>query len=251
MASAIASKVSAVGTVARRELAPSVASKASVASLVAARKACLGTSQSLSSVSWVASRVGLKKPAARFVSSSSSSSSRSGAGQVVATISVGDKLPEAQLSYFDKDGNVQSVSVSELTKGKKVVLFAVPGAFTPTCSSKHLPGFVAKADELRKAGVDTLACVSVNDAFVMQAWGKSAGVGDSVLMLSDGLAKFTQALGTAVDLTDKVEGLGIRSRRYSMLVEDGVVKVLNLEVGGAFTNSSAEEILSSLQKANA
>lgn len=117
MASAIASKVSAVGAVARRELAPSVASKASVASLVAARKACLGTSQSLSSVSWVASRVGLKKPAARFVSSSSSSSSRSGAGQVVATISVGDKLPEAQLSYFDKDGNVQSVSVSELTKG--------------------------------------------------------------------------------------------------------------------------------------
>lgn len=239
-----------MGAVVRRELAPSVASKASVASLAVARKACLGTSQSLSSVSWVASRAGLKKPAARFVSSSSSSS-RSGAGQVVATISVGDKLPEAQLSYFDKDGNVQSVSVSELTKGKKVVLFAVPGAFTPTCSSKHLPGFVAKADELRKAGVDILACVSVNDAFVMQAWGKSAGVGDSVLMLSDGLAKFTQALGTAVDLTDKVEGLGIRSRRYSMLVEDGVVKVLNLEVGGAFTNSSAEEILSSLQKANA
>jgi peroxiredoxin len=170
---------------------------------------------------------------------------------VVATIAVGDKLPEATLSYFDKEGNVQTVTVSELTKGKRVVLFAVPGAFTPTCSSKHLPGFVAKSEELRKAGVDTLACVSVNDAFVMQAWGKSAGVGENVLMLSDGLGKFTQALGAAVDLTDKVEGLGVRSRRYSMLVEDGVVKVLNLEEGGAFTNSSAEEILSSLQKASA
>ena len=168
----------------------------------------------------------------------------------MATIAVGDKLPEAQLSYFDKEGAAQAVKVSELTKGKKLVLFAVPGAFTPTCSSKHLPGFVAKADELRKAGVDTLACVSVNDAFVMQAWGQSAGVGENVLMLSDGLGKFTQALGTAVDLSDKVEGLGIRSRRYSMLVEDGVVKVLNLEEGGAFTSSSAEEILTSLQKAS-
>lgn len=145
---------------------------------------------------------------------------------------------------------MQTVSVSDLTKGKKVVLFAVPGAFTPTCSSKHLPGFVAKADELRKAGVDTLACISVNDAFVMQAWGKSAGVGENVLMLSDGLGKFTQALGVTVDLSEKVEGLGVRSRRYSMLVEDGVVKVLNLEEGGAFTNSGADEILSTLQKAS-
>jgi len=248
MASAIASRVSSVGAVARRELASSLTSKVPVASLaVVARKACLGTTQALSSTSWLASCAGLK-PAAKLATSSLS---RSGVTRVVATISVGDTLPEANLSYFDTEGNVQSVSVSELTRGKKVVLFAVPGAFTPTCSAKHLPGFVANAEELRKAGVDTLACVSVNDAFVMQAWAKSVGAGDKVLMLSDGLAKFTQALGTTVDLTDKVEGLGIRSRRYSMLVDDGVVKVLNLEEGGAFTSSSAEEILSSLQKANA
>lgn len=230
MASAIASRVSAAAVFsARREFAPTVA---------AARATSVATSKSLRlSISWLGSRASLRT----FASSGA---------RVTATIGVGDKLPEAQLSYFDKDGNVQTVSVSELTKGKKVVLFAVPGAFTPTCSSKHLPGFVAKADELRQAGVDTLACVSVNDAFVMQAWGNSAGVGDNVLMLSDGMGKFTQALGTAVDLSDKVEGLGIRSRRYSMLVEDGVVKVLNLEQGGAFTNSSAEEILSSLQKAS-
>jgi peroxiredoxin len=166
-------------------------------------------------------------------------------------IAVEDKLPEATLSYFDKEGNVQSVTVSELTKEKLVVLFAVPGVFTPTCSSKHLPGFMAKAKELCKAGVDTLACVLVNDAFVMQAWGKSADVRENVLMFSDGLGKFTQALGATVDLTNKFEGLGVRSRRYSMLEEDGVVKVLNLEEGGAFTNSSAKEILSSLQKTSA
>jgi len=240
MASAIASRVSAVAVCARREFSPSVASKASAipSSLAVVRSAHLGNVQSLSSTtSWFGSRAGFQ----RFAST----------GRVVATISVGDKLPEAQLSYFDKEGNAQAVKISDLTKGKKVVLFAVPGAFTPTCSNKHLPGFVAKAEELRKAGVDSLACVSVNDAFVMQAWGKSAGVDDNVLMLSDGLGKFTQALGTAVDLSDKVEGLGVRSRRYSMLVEDGVVKVLNLEQGGAFTSSSAEEILSSLQKASA
>lgn len=242
MASAIASRVSAVAVCARREFSPSVASKASVIpSLAVSRRAYWGNAQSLSSSStsssWSGSRAGLP----RFATS----------GRVLATISVGDKLPEAQLSYFDEEGNAQAVKVSELTNGKKVVLFAVPGAFTPTCSNKHLPGFVAKAEELRKAGVDTLACVSVNDAFVMQAWGKSAGVGDNVLMLSDGLGKFTQALGAEVDLSDKVEGLGVRSRRYSMLVEDGVVKVLNLEQGGAFTNSSAEEILGSLQKASA
>lgn len=183
----------------------------------------------------------------RGFSSSSSSSSSSGLA-ARAAISVGETLPEAELSYFDKEGDVQTVKVSELTKGKKVVIFAVPGAFTPTCSSQHLPGFVAKADELRQAGVDTLACVSVNDAFVMRAWGESIGVGDKVLMLSDGLGKFTKALGATVDLSDKPVGLGVRSRRYSLLAEDGVVKTLNLEEGGAFTTSSAEEILSSLQK---
>ena len=122
-----------------------------------------------------------------------------------------------------------------------MVLFAVPGAFTPTCSQKHLPGFIEKADELKSKGVDTIACVSVNDAFVMRAWGESVGAGDKVLLLADGSGKFTKALGVELDLSDK--GLGVRSRRYSLLAEDGVVKQVNLEEGGAFTVSGPEEIL--------
>eukprot|EP00245_Coleochaete_scutata_P003230 TRINITY_DN1468_c0_g1_i1.p1 TRINITY_DN1468_c0_g1~~TRINITY_DN1468_c0_g1_i1.p1 ORF type:complete len:241 (-),score=52.33 TRINITY_DN1468_c0_g1_i1:336-1058(-) len=167
----------------------------------------------------------------------------SGPLTTMATIKVGDKLPEGTLNYKNSDG-VQSISVKELTEGKKVVLFAVPGAFTPTCSLKHLPGFVEKADELKAKGVATIACVSVNDPFVMEAWGSSVGVGDKVLLLADGSGIFTEKIGVALDLKDK--GLGIRSRRYSMLVDDGVVKVLNLEEGGAFTNSGAEDILKSL-----
>jgi peroxiredoxin len=139
---------------------------------------------------------------------------------------------------------MQETSVGELTKGKKVVLFAVPGAFTPTCSLKHLPGFIERADELKARGVDALACVAVNDAFVMDAWGKSVGADGKVLMLADGSATFAKAIGAELDLTDK--GLGLRSRRYAMLVDDGVVKVLNLEEGGAFTVSSADDILASL-----
>eukprot|EP00891_Asterochloris_glomerata_P001900 jgi/Astpho2/1900/e_gw1.00038.296.1_t len=135
---------------------------------------------------------------------------------------------------------MQEISVDELTKGKKVVLFAVPGAFTPTCSLKHLPGFIEKADELKTKGVDTIACVAVNDAFVMEAWSKSVGADDKVMMLADGSA----AIGVDLDLTDK--GLGVRSRRYAMLIDDGAVKDLNLEEGGAFTVSSADEILSGL-----
>lgn len=163
-----------------------------------------------------------------------------------ATISVGEKLPEATLSYFDKAGELQTITVSELTKGKKVVLLAVPGAFTPTCSQKHLPGFVEKADELKAKGVDTIACISVNDAFVMRAWGENLNVGDKILLLADGNQEFTKALGVSLDLSDKPVGLGVRSRRYSLLAEDGVVKVLNLEEGGAFTVSSAEDILKAL-----
>ncbi|KAL3687312.1 hypothetical protein R1sor_013621 [Riccia sorocarpa] len=162
---------------------------------------------------------------------------------VKATIQIGEKLPEAELSYLDKDNNVQTVKVSELTKGKKTVIIAVPGAFTPTCSQKHVPGFVEKADELKAKGVDTIACVSVNDAFVMKAWGEDLGVGDKVLLLSDGNAHFTKALGVELDLSDKPVGLGLRSRRYSLLAEDGVVKQLNLEEGGAFSISGPEEIL--------
>lgn len=163
-----------------------------------------------------------------------------------APISVGDKLPDSTFAYLDKEGQVQTVSVADLTKGKKAVLFAVPGAFTPTCSQKHLPGFVEKANELRAKGVDTIACISVNDVFVMRAWGESIGVGDKVLLLSDGNLTFTQAIGVTLDLSDKPVGLGIRSRRYSLLAEDGVIKVLHLEEGGSFTSSGADDILKAL-----
>jgi peroxiredoxin len=178
--------------------------------------------------------------ARRFAAASAAS-----AATIVATVAVGDKLPDATLSYF-ADGELKTVTVGELTAGKKAVLFAVPGAFTPTCSQKHLPGFVEKAGELRAKGVDTVACVSVNDAFVMKAWKESLGLGDDVLLLSDGNLELTRALGVELDLTDQPVGLGVRSRRYALLADDGVVKVLNLEEGGAFTTSSAEEMLSAL-----
>lgn len=168
------------------------------------------------------------------------------ASPVVATIAVGDKLPDATLSYFDPvDGELRTVTVAELTTGKKVILFAVPGAFTPTCSQKHLPGFVEKAVELKAKGVDTVACVSVNDAFVMKAWKELLGLADGsgVLLLSDGNLELTRALGVEMDLSDKPIGLGVRSRRYALLADDSVVKVLNLEEGDAFTTSSAEEML--------
>ncbi|CAN4109542.1 unnamed protein product [Withania somnifera] len=155
--------------------------------------------------------------------------------RIFATISVGDKLPNSILSYFDSSDELKTLSISDLTSGKKVV-FAVPGAFTPTCSQKHLPA----------KGVDVIACVSVNDAFVMKAWKEDLKIGDEVLLLSDGNLEFTKAIGCELDLTDKPIGLGVRSRRYAMLVEDGVVKVLNLEEGGAFNVSSAEDILKAL-----
>eukprot|EP00195_Chlamydomonas_chlamydogama_P017672 CAMPEP_0202916440 /NCGR_PEP_ID=MMETSP1392-20130828/68581_1 /ASSEMBLY_ACC=CAM_ASM_000868 /TAXON_ID=225041 /ORGANISM="Chlamydomonas chlamydogama, Strain SAG 11-48b" /LENGTH=223 /DNA_ID=CAMNT_0049608869 /DNA_START=248 /DNA_END=919 /DNA_ORIENTATION=+ len=167
------------------------------------------------------------------------------ATQVVRAIAVGDKLPTATFKYFDGEGGMKEITTEQLCKGKKVVLFAVPGAFTPTCSLKHLPGFVEKADEIKGKGVSTIACVSVNDAFVMDAWGKNVGSGDKILMLADGNAQFTKAIGVELDLTDK--GLGVRSRRYAMLVDDQVIKVLNLEEGGAYTVSSAEMILEALQ----
>ncbi|XP_057779335.1 peroxiredoxin-2E-1, chloroplastic-like [Salvia miltiorrhiza] len=165
---------------------------------------------------------------------------------ISATISVGDKLPDATLSYFDSADELQTVSVADLTSGKKVILFAVPGAFTPTCSQKHLPGFAAKAADLKAKGVDTIACVSVNDAFVMKAWKEDLKIGDDVLMLSDGNGDFTRAIGCELDLSDKPVGLGVRSRRYAMFVENGVVKILNLEEGGAFNVSSAEDILKAI-----
>lgn len=141
------------------------------------------------------------------------------------------------------------VSISELTEGKKIILLAVPGAFTPTCSQKHVPGFIQRADELRAKGVDLIACVAVNDAFVLKAWADSLGIGgdnSKVLLLSDGNGQFTKAIGVSVDLSDKPVGLGVRSRRYSLLADNGVVKVLNLEEGGSFTVSGADDILKAL-----
>lgn len=165
---------------------------------------------------------------------------------ISSTIAVGDTLPNATLSFFDSSGELQTTTISNLTKGKKAVLFAVPGAFTPTCSQKHLPGFVEKSADLRSKGVDTIACISVNDAFVMRAWKENLKINDEVLLLSDGNGDFTRAIGTELDLTDKPVGLGVRSCRYAMLVDDGVVKLLNLEEGGAFTFSGAEDILKAL-----
>ncbi|KAL7170363.1 hypothetical protein ACSBR2_035269 [Camellia fascicularis] len=161
----------------------------------------------------------------------------------ISAISVGDKLPDSTLSYLDAADELQTVTISDLTTNKKAILFAVPGAFTPTCSQKHLPSFVEKAAELKSKGVDTIACVSVNDAFVMKAWKKDLNVSDDVMLLSDGNGTFTKAIGCELDLSDKPIGLGVRSRRYAMLVDDGVVKVLNLEEGGAFTFSGAEDML--------
>jgi peroxiredoxin len=159
------------------------------------------------------------------------------------TIKVGDKVPSATLMQM-KGGAPQPIKTDDLFAGKKVVLFAVPGAFTPTCSAKHLPGFVQKADEIRKKGVDVVACVSVNDAFVMGAWGDQQAAGDKVMMLADGNGDFTHALDLEMD--GSKFGLGRRSQRYSMLVDNGVVKKLNLEEGGAFSVSSAEHMLQEL-----
>ncbi len=159
------------------------------------------------------------------------------------SIKVGDKIPSVKLKHMDKDG-MQTVDTDELFKGKKVVLFALPGAFTPTCSAKHLPGFVQNAEALKKKGVDTVACLSVNDAFVMDAWGKAQNAGDKVLMLADGNAEFSKAVGLTMDGTNY--GMGLRACRYAMVIDDGVVKALNVEAPGAFEVSSAESIMKAL-----
>jgi peroxiredoxin len=158
-------------------------------------------------------------------------------------IQVGDKIPSASLRKLTPEGP-KEVSTDEIFKGKKVALFAVPGAFTPTCSNKHLPGFVEKAGDIKGKGIDTIACVAVNDAFVMGAWGRAQNCDGKVEMLADGNGDFTKALGLELDATKN--GLGQRSKRYSMIVEDGVVKQLNVEAPGAFEVSSAEHMLSRL-----
>jgi peroxiredoxin len=159
------------------------------------------------------------------------------------TIKVGEKAPEATFTTFGPEGP-KPMSSDELFAGKKVALFAVPGAFTPTCSAKHLPGFKVNAGELKAKGVDTIACVSVNDVFVMKAWGEDQSVGDDVLMLADGNGDFTRAVGLELDAGRF--GMGKRSQRYSMIVDDGVVKELNVEQGGEFKVSSAEYMLAQL-----
>ena len=159
------------------------------------------------------------------------------------TIKVGDRIPSATLHRMTEDG-LAELSTDELFKGKRVALFGLPGAFTRTCSAKHLPGFVANADDLRAKGVDTIACVSVNDAYVMAAWGRDQSVGDKVLMVADGSAAFTRALGFETDLSAR--GFGVRSKRYSMLVDDGVVTVLHLEDGTGLSVSDADTLLGDL-----
>jgi peroxiredoxin len=162
----------------------------------------------------------------------------------VMTIQVGDRLPSVSLKQLTADG-IKDVSVSELTSGKKVVLFAVPGAFTPTCSEKHLPGFVDQADAIRAKGVDAVVCVAVNDPFVMSAWEKARNVGGKIQMLSDGNAELARALG--LDFDGSGVGLGTRSKRYAMIVEDGIVKTLLVEDAPAQAEkSSAAAILAAL-----
>ena len=156
------------------------------------------------------------------------------------TIKVGDKLPSITLKYMSKDG-MQTATTDELFKGKKAVLFGLPGAFTPTCSAKHLPGFVTNHDELKKKGVEVIACLSVNDAFVMDAWGKSQNAGEKVLMLADGNADFAKATGLTMDGTGY--GMGLRTSRWAMVLEDGKVKSLNVAAPGAFEVSSAEAVM--------
>jgi peroxiredoxin len=159
-------------------------------------------------------------------------------------IGVGDRLPDATFKVRTADG-LKDMTTSEIFGGKRVVLFAVPGAFTPTCQAKHLPSYLQHHEALTAKGVDKIACVAVNDAFVLDAWAKAGGVGEKVLMLADGNAQFTRAVG--MDFDGSGFGLGTRSKRYSMLVEDGTVKALNVEEApGVMEVSGADRILASL-----
>jgi len=158
-------------------------------------------------------------------------------------ISVGDKIPSVTIKTM-ADGQMKDITTDEIFGGKKVVLFAVPGAFTPTCSMQHLPGYITHAAAIKAKGVDTIACVSVNDAFVMDAWGKDRGAGDDVLMLADGNADLAKALG--LDFDGSGIGFGIRAQRFALVAENGVVTGLHVEEPMKFEVSSAEAVLATL-----
>jgi peroxiredoxin len=160
------------------------------------------------------------------------------------TIAIGDSLPEATFRVLGSEG-IDKLTTADIFAGKNVVLFAVPGAFTPTCHLKHLPGFIDKADAFKKKGVNTVACVAVNDPFVLDAWAKATGGMGKVLFLSDGNGEFTKKIG--LDFDGSGIGLGTRSKRYAMLVDDGVVKALNIEDSpGVADVSTAEKLLAAL-----
>jgi len=159
------------------------------------------------------------------------------------TIQAGERMPSGKLKTMTKDGP-KDVTTDELFKGKKVVLFSVPGAFTPTCDAKHLPGFVQQAAALKAKGVDTIACMAVNDVFVMNAWGKNSNVGDKVLMLADGNGDYAKALGLEMD--GRGYGMGMRGQRFAIIVQDGVATTVNVEAPGQFKVSAAEHVLGQL-----
>ncbi|MCL6555887.1 MAG: peroxiredoxin [Burkholderiales bacterium] len=160
-------------------------------------------------------------------------------------IQPGESLPDATLFEMTAEGP-KPVEIGALTRGRRVVIFGLPGAFTPTCSAKHLPGYVSAAERLKAKGIDEILCVSVNDAFVMGAWGREQGAEGKVRLLADGNADFCQALGLTLDLRER--GMGIRCQRFSMLVEDGVVKTLNVEAPGKFEVSDAETMLAQVER---
>ncbi len=159
------------------------------------------------------------------------------------TIKAGDKMPEGKFTRMGRDGP-QKVTTDELFKGKRVVLFSVPGAFTPTCDAKHLPGYVELADQIKAKGVDAIACTAVNDVFVMNAWGKSGGVGDKILMLADGNGEYVKALGLELNATGF--GMGTRGQRFAIIVKDGVATHVNIEAPGEFKVSAADYVLKQL-----
>lgn len=159
------------------------------------------------------------------------------------SVSIGDKIPLVTLKTMTAEGP-KDITTGDIFAGKKVVLFGLPGAFTPTCSAKHLPGFIEKAAAFADKGVHTIACISVNDAFVMGAWGKAQDAGDAVLLLADGSADFAKAMGLDADFS--AYGMGIRCKRFALVAEDGVVKVLNVEAPGQFEVSSADYVLNQL-----